>query len=137
MSTLTGEVQRVTYENEETGFRVVKVLQSPREGAIVVVGVFQAVGPGNQVRAIGNYIEDKKHGRQFKADSLVVVAPETLDGIERRPASRSTSRACSLPRGQRSRAGSAPFRPSRRPRVIRSRSSNGRASRASRARRCW
>ncbi len=83
MSTLTGEVQRVTFENEETGFRVVKVLQNPREGAVVVIGVFQAVGPGNQVRATGSYIEDPKHGRQFRADSLVVVAPETLDGIER------------------------------------------------------
>jgi exodeoxyribonuclease V alpha subunit len=80
--TLAGEVQRVTFENEETGFRVVKVLESPRSEPIVVVGVFGAVGPGNQVRATGNF-EDSKHGRQFRVDSLMVVAPETLDGIER------------------------------------------------------
>jgi exodeoxyribonuclease V alpha subunit len=80
--TVAGEVQRVTYENEETGFRVVKVLENPRHEPVVVVGVFQAVGPGNQVRATGNY-EDGKHGRQFRVDSLLVVAPETLDGIER------------------------------------------------------
>jgi exodeoxyribonuclease V alpha subunit len=80
--TLAGEVQRVTFENEETGFRVVKVLENPRSEPIVVVGVFGAVGPGNQVRATGNF-EDSKHGRQFRVDSLMVVAPETLDGIER------------------------------------------------------
>lgn len=82
MPTLAGEVQRVTFENEETGFRVVKVLENPRSEPIVVVGVFGAVGPGNQVRATGNF-EDSKHGRQFRVDSLMVVAPETLDGIER------------------------------------------------------
>ncbi len=83
MSTLAGEVQRVTFENEETGFRVVKVLETPRSEPIVVVGVFQAVGPGNQVRATGSYVADPKHGRQFRVDSLLVVAPETLEGIER------------------------------------------------------
>jgi exodeoxyribonuclease V alpha subunit len=83
VSTLAGEVQRVTFENEETGFRVVKVLENPRSEPVVVVGVFGAVGPGNQVRATGSYIEDPKHGRQFRVDSLMVVAPETLEGIER------------------------------------------------------
>ena len=82
MATLAGEIQRVTFENEATGFRVVKLRENPRSEPVVVVGVFPAVGPGNQVRATGNY-EDSKHGRQFRVDSLLVVAPETLDGIER------------------------------------------------------
>ena len=83
MPTLAGEVQRVTFENEGTSFRVVKVLENPRSEPIVVVGVFSAVGPGTQIRATGNYIEDPKHGRQFRVDSLLVVDPQTLDGIER------------------------------------------------------
>lgn len=83
MPTLAGEVQRVTYENEETSFRVVKVLENPRSEPIAVVGVFTAVGPGTQIRATGSFIEDPKHGRQFRVDSLMVIAPETLDGIER------------------------------------------------------
>lgn len=95
MATLTGEVQRVTYENEATGFRVLRVMQSPEAAAarperapvvalpVVVVGIFQPVGPGNRVRATGTFADDPKHGRQFRADSLVVIAPETLEGIER------------------------------------------------------
>jgi exodeoxyribonuclease V alpha subunit len=81
--TLTGEVQRITFENDETGFRVVKVLPGPAAAPVSVVGVFQAVGPGSQVRATGAYVDDPKHGRQFRVESLVVVAPDTLDGIER------------------------------------------------------
>ncbi|MEO8182605.1 MAG: ATP-dependent RecD-like DNA helicase [Deltaproteobacteria bacterium] len=93
MPTLSGEVQRVTYENEETGFRVLKLTkcQPPQSSSpgnfplpnIVVVGVFAPVAAGSQVRVTGNYVEDTKHGRQFRADSLVVMAPESLDGIER------------------------------------------------------
>ena len=46
MPTLAGEIQRVTYENEATGFRVVKLRETPRSEPVVVVGVFPAVGPG-------------------------------------------------------------------------------------------
>ncbi len=107
MATLSGEVQRVTFENEETGFRVLKLAAARSPGnapsgtaasgsfgagnfglsssaaSVVVVGVFAPVAAGSQVRVTGNYVEDPKHGKQFRADSLVVMAPETLDGIER------------------------------------------------------
>jgi exodeoxyribonuclease V alpha subunit len=81
--TLSGEVQRVTFENEDTGFRVIKVSPGASEAPVTVVGVFQPVGPGSQVRATGNYVEDPKRGRQFRVEALVLVAPETLEGIER------------------------------------------------------
>jgi exodeoxyribonuclease V alpha subunit len=86
-TTLTGEVERVTYENEETGFRVLRVgsvdseLRSP--GPLAVVGKFQAVGPGTRVRVTGEFFEDPRHGRQFRAISLVALAPSTLSGIEK------------------------------------------------------
>src|SRR4051812_812139 len=104
MPTLSGEVQRVTFENEETGFRVLKLTAARSPGnappaersfgagnfgvsssaaSVVVVGVFAPVAAGSQVRVTGHYVEDAKHGKQFRADSLVVMAPETLDGIER------------------------------------------------------
>lgn len=85
--TLTGRVERVTYESEETGFRVLKVtdLGGPFEkfGSLSVVGVFQAVGRGTQIRASGDFVEDPKHGRQFRADAVLVVEPSTLLGLER------------------------------------------------------
>lgn len=83
-TTLTGEVDRITFENEETGFRVLKVVGiRGRRGAVPVVGVFQAVGPGTTVRATGRFVVDPKHGEQFKVETLVPIAPTTLKGIER------------------------------------------------------
>jgi exodeoxyribonuclease V alpha subunit len=86
-TTLTGEVERVTYENEETSFRVLRVGSfegpgAPR-GACAVVGTFQAVGPGTRVRITGEFVRDARHGEQFRAEVLVPVAPSTLVGLEK------------------------------------------------------
>lgn len=85
--TLSGEVERITFENEETGFRVIRVGslegQGARPGGVPVVGTFQAVGPGTRVRITGEFTLDPRHGEQFKAESLVPIAPSTLDGLTR------------------------------------------------------
>ena len=48
--TLTGEVERITYESEATGFRVLKIgsLEGPAEkrGSVTVVGTLPPVGSG-------------------------------------------------------------------------------------------
>jgi exodeoxyribonuclease V alpha subunit len=85
-TTLTGQVERVTFENEETSFRVLRV--GTLEGAsvagpITVVGTFQAVGAGTRVRISGEFVKDPRHGEQFRADTLVPVDPATLVGLER------------------------------------------------------
>lgn len=82
-TTVTGEVERVTFENEETGFRVIKVGQVAGHGTIAVVGNFAAVGPGTRVRLTGDFVNDPRHGEQFRVETLVPVAPDTLVGLER------------------------------------------------------
>jgi exodeoxyribonuclease V alpha subunit len=85
--TLTGEVERITYESEATGFRVLKVgsLEGPaaKRGSVTVVGMLPPVGSGARVRVTGDFRQDPKHGEQFRADTLVTLAPETLVGLER------------------------------------------------------
>lgn len=83
MTTLEGEVVRVTYESESSGFRVLRVAVPGRAEHEVVVGVFPPAGPGTHVRATGRYKRDNKHGDQFQVETLLVVAPSTLDGLER------------------------------------------------------
>jgi exodeoxyribonuclease V alpha subunit len=85
--TLTGEVERITYESEATGFRVLKVgsLEGPagKRGSVTVVGTLPPVGSGTRVRVTGDFRQDPRHGEQFRADTLVTLAPETLVGLER------------------------------------------------------
>jgi exodeoxyribonuclease V alpha subunit len=78
-----GEVQRVTFENRESGFRVVKLEVAGRKDRLAVVGTFPAVTVGTRVRVRGTMITDKKHGEQLKAAVVTELLPSTLDGVER------------------------------------------------------
>jgi exodeoxyribonuclease V alpha subunit len=87
VTTISGEVERVTFENEETGFRVLRVgslegIHRSR-GRVFVVGILPPVGPGTRVRATGNFVVDPRHGEQFRADTLVALEPTTLDGLRK------------------------------------------------------
>lgn len=86
--TVIGEVERVTFESEGTGFRVVRVGKLEGQGSegrtlLTVVGTFQAVGPGTRVRVSGRLETDARHGEQLRAESLVVLEPDTLEGLEK------------------------------------------------------
>lgn len=84
--TLLGVVERVTFENETTAFRVLRLGQLERAGDrkhLVVVGAFQAVGVGTRVRVTGRIERDPRHGEQLRVESLVALAPDTLEGLER------------------------------------------------------
>lgn len=82
--TLTGSVERVTFENETTGFRVVRlsdVVGAGTRSKVTIVGRYSFVGPGTTVRVTGEFETDPKHGERFSVESLLVVTPETLEGV--------------------------------------------------------
>jgi exodeoxyribonuclease V alpha subunit len=78
-----GEVQRVTFESKESGFRVVKLAIGGQAERLSVVGTFPKVAVGARVRVRGTMVTDKKHGVQLKAESVTELLPSTLDGVER------------------------------------------------------
>jgi exodeoxyribonuclease V alpha subunit len=80
---IEGEVERITFENRETGFRVVKVNVEGRRGALTFVGTFPQVAVGARVRARGTLEVDKNHGEQLRTTSVTELAPTTLSGIEK------------------------------------------------------
>ena len=83
-----GTVRSVVYHSDETGYSVLRVEQpngyALRElNEVTVVGKVQAVWEGEDVKATGQWVTDKIHGRQFKANEITCVAPKSLEGIER------------------------------------------------------
>lgn len=48
-----------------------------------VVGRLPRVSPGEYLDAVGTWVTDRAHGRQFKADELRVSPPSTLEGISK------------------------------------------------------
>lgn len=78
-----GEVVRITYENHETGFRVLRVQVEGGSAPEPWVGKFPPAPPGTFVRATGRYEQDSKHGEQLRVETLLPVEPNTTIGIER------------------------------------------------------
>jgi len=83
-----GTIKSVVFHNDANGYTVLHVeipseFELARNPEITVVGKAQAVWEGEEVRAEGQWVTDKVHGRQFKAEKLTCVAPRSLKGIEK------------------------------------------------------
>ena len=80
---LSGQVERVTFYSEESGFAVLRVRVRGKHEAVTVVGHAAAISPGEELRASGTWTNDPKHGPQFKAETVTTVTPTSPEGIER------------------------------------------------------
>lgn len=80
---LSGQVERVTFHNEETGFCILKVKVQGRKEPVAVLGNLPSVSPGEWVTAQGTWERDRDHGIQLKAEKLKTQPPTSLEGIEK------------------------------------------------------
>ncbi len=80
--TLSGLVERVVFHNPDSGFCVLRVKLAEEREPATMVGECPAVAPGEVVRAEGHWQTSASYGQQFRARSLTVVPPTTLEGIE-------------------------------------------------------
>lgn len=78
-----GLVERVTFHSEESGFCVLRVKVKGHRDLVTVIGKAASVTPGENVESSGEWINDKKHGLQFKAAELCIVPPSSLEGIQK------------------------------------------------------
>jgi exodeoxyribonuclease V alpha subunit len=79
--TLSGIIERITFHNADTGFAVLQVQAGGKRGLTTVVGTTPAVVAGEYVEASGAWAQDRNHGLQFKAETLQITPPHTLEGI--------------------------------------------------------
>ena len=87
--TLDGTVTGIVFRNDETGYSVLRVSGggdgsfSLKASESVVVGTCGAVWEGEELHAVGEWVTDKAHGRQFKAKEITCATPRSVAGIER------------------------------------------------------
>ena len=77
-----GVVSRITYESDETGFRVVR-LDGPKGEPITVIGKMPKLHEGLRVRVRGVQTQDPKFGPQIRVLGVTELAPDTLAGLEK------------------------------------------------------
>jgi exodeoxyribonuclease V alpha subunit len=80
---LEGQVERVTYTNEETGYTVVRVRLQELPDPVTAVGNLIAPAPGEIMKMRGEWQDHPRFGRQFKVSSHRVVLPATVQGIRK------------------------------------------------------
>lgn len=76
-------VERVTYQNPENGYSVLKVRVKGYDDLVTVVGNLLDATAGSVLLIDGNWKVDAKYGRQFIAETWTETAPATLYGIEK------------------------------------------------------
>jgi exodeoxyribonuclease V alpha subunit len=80
---VAGVVERVTFHNADAGFCVLRVKARGHRDLATVVGHAATISPGEWITAIGDWVNERTHGQQFKARFLRASAPSSAEGIER------------------------------------------------------
>ena len=80
---LSGNIERITYHNPENGFCVLRVKVKNHKDLVTVTGNVPSVSVGEYIKCSGIWYNDRNHGKQFKADFLKALPPDTLEGIEK------------------------------------------------------
>lgn len=80
---LAGQVERVVFHSQDSGFSVIKVKVRGEREPVTLVGAAAQISAGEEVEAVGHWRVDANYGRQFRAERIVSVPPTTEAGIER------------------------------------------------------
>jgi exodeoxyribonuclease V alpha subunit len=80
---LEGVLERVVFANEANAWSVVRLTVAGARDPVTAVGNLLGVQPGESLRLTGCWMDDPRHGRQFRVDSYATVVPATAAGIER------------------------------------------------------
>ena len=76
-------VERITYQNPENGYSVIKCRAKGYSDLVAVVGVMPDVHVGSVLSLGGSWKVDAKYGRQFTVDTWEETLPATVFGIEK------------------------------------------------------
>lgn len=83
MDQIFGYIERITFANPENGFTVAKLKLPRKSDLITIVGSMPGLVPGETLRLLGEWKNDKVHGLQFAVSTFHVEIPCDLVGIQK------------------------------------------------------
>jgi len=74
---LAGLVERVTYQNAENGFCVIRVKARSHRDLVTVVGHAATIAAGEWITASGDWVNDRTHGQQrcYREQAVTAAVP--------------------------------------------------------------
>jgi exodeoxyribonuclease V alpha subunit len=83
LTELKGQIERITYYNEESGYTIAKMRVPGRSDLVTVVGNLPGMSAGEVLKLQGQWQTHPRYGEQFKFQAYESVIPATVAGIER------------------------------------------------------
>ncbi len=80
---LQGELQKISYQNQENGWSVVRLRKLEDEQLVTATGQFGRIAVGESYQMWGSWVENQKYGRQFKVARYSTSNPASVSGILR------------------------------------------------------
>lgn len=76
-------VERITFQNQENGYSIMKVKVKGYNDLVTIVGSLLDVPVGSVLLCDGDWKVDKRYGNQFVVETWQEVMPATIYGIEK------------------------------------------------------
>jgi len=83
MLEFSGEVLGIIYQNELNSYTIAEMYIDELEKIETIVGYLPFISEGDNLHIIGNFVEHKDYGEQFKVETFEKIMPQTLDALER------------------------------------------------------
>ncbi|MBW2449492.1 MAG: ATP-dependent RecD-like DNA helicase [Deltaproteobacteria bacterium] len=83
LTELSGQIERITYTNEENGYTIARVKVYGQRDLITVVGYLMSPSPGEILNLKGEWVNHPKFGEQFKVVEYKTTVPATVFGIKK------------------------------------------------------
>ncbi|MEE2839939.1 MAG: ATP-dependent RecD-like DNA helicase [Acidobacteriota bacterium] len=83
LTQLQGQIERITYVNQENGFTIAKVRVRGRRQLATVVGNLASPTPGEVLSMRGEWVKHPRFGEQFKVSHFESQAPSSIYGIQK------------------------------------------------------
>ncbi|MDP7078127.1 MAG: helix-hairpin-helix domain-containing protein, partial [Desulfobacterales bacterium] len=80
---LQGQIERITYTNDENGFTIAKIKVYGQRDLVTIVGNLMAPIPGEIIKMRGEWINHPKYGEQFKIVHYKTAVPASVYGIQK------------------------------------------------------
>ncbi|OEU56511.1 MAG: recombinase RecD [Desulfobacterales bacterium C00003106] len=81
LAELQGQIERITYTNEENGFTIARLKVYGQRDLVTVVGNLMAPTPGEILKMKGEWADHAKYGEQFKIVQYKTTVPASVYGI--------------------------------------------------------
>ena len=84
MDTLTGILERIVFENSETGYTIARFTSRDYSTELItVVGNLMSASAGENLALKGSWVNNPQYGRQFKIEAYETVLPATIVGLRK------------------------------------------------------